>query len=308
MAGNSKRCGQPGRADAAGAEIAFFRHAVDAIVLFLRCRPQARIDGRDRRVFQRGHELDRLGDQHLEFRLRHFRPVALFLFFRRRADQKIAEDRAGQHHALGACRRHRQKDGPQMSRRRFVEDDELALARTDLERGCSEQHLLDAIPLDSGAVDDASCAQSAVRCLQVPELAVMTRRLQAGIEDETGTHHLRLRRIGERRRPRVDQDFTRHQNGGPDMGGKRRFAFERFVAAQKPRIGDAVFVCLGEQLGKACLFHLVPCGDHGAGVENRQVEALADLHVLVITRLHALQFDTARRRIEAGMKDGAIGF
>jgi hypothetical protein len=51
---------------------------------------------------------------------------------------------------------------------------------------------------------------------------------------------------------------------------------------------------------------LVPGDDQRAGLDQRQVEAVADRVVFAIAGLHAGDFQRARRRVEAGVQDGAV--
>ena len=134
MLRDAERAGEAGGADAANGDPAALRQRRDLVVLELRGRPQACVDGIDRVARQRGHQRHCLVDQAAQSCLVYRGVVALLRFLRSGANQHVAEGGPGQHDALGALIGDRQDDRPHQPVGRLVEHHELAFARTDGER------------------------------------------------------------------------------------------------------------------------------------------------------------------------------
>ena len=124
------------------------------IVAVLRRRPQSGERRGDRLVGESRQHRNALRDDPAQHRLLAGGMRAVLLVLGGRPEQQVAEHGARQQHALGALGRHLQDDGVDEIVRRFVEDEELALARADREVRLRSAQFLDLVAEQAGGVDD----------------------------------------------------------------------------------------------------------------------------------------------------------
>ena len=98
-----------------------------------------------------------------------------------------------------------------------------------------------------------------------------------------------------------------HQKAAHAAGCQPRLARQQLAPVEPADIVDAVGAGLGLDAIKTDEIGLVPGDDDGAGLEQRQTQPLADCQILGPALAHAGELEAARGRVEAGMKDGAVG-
>ncbi len=117
----------------------------------------------------------------------------------------------------------------------------------------------------------------------------------------------RLPQIGQRRRPGIDHVLAGYQQRPQAARGKLGLAGEKLGPVEPAHVGDAVAARLrldGVELGEV---GLAPGHDRGPGLQQRQVQPLADGEVLGVALAHALQLEASRRGVEAGVQERAVG-
>ena len=97
-----------------------------------------------------------------------------------------------------------------------------------------------------------------------------------------------------------------HQQRPAHRGNQMRLASQDLRRTQHAHVADAVRPRLHFDSGETGEVLLRPSHHHGARLQQRQVHPLADLEIFAIARLNAGKFQAVRRRIEAGVQQGAV--
>ena len=113
-----------------------------------------------------------------------------------------------------------------------------------------------------------------------------------------------LQRVGEGRRPRVDDMLTGDQDGALDAAADQRDATPNLLGLDRHHIFHPVGLGAGEQRGQARVFGLGPGNHDGRGLDQWKVEGLADGQIFIITFAHAGELQAVWRRVVAGMEKG----
>ena len=200
-------------------------------------------------IREAGHNLGAASQQLAQGRLVDLGPIPLVLLLGGRPDEHVTENGWRNQHALGALARHRQNHVRHQPRSRLVQDHELPLARPDGERRLTHD-ALDAIAVDAGGVDDHRGAALAATGLEPPlPMDEFTTADLAGTFEHGPVRH-GLRRVGERRGPRIHHVLTGYdQSGAGAAANGRQAAIER-VGVENRQVVDAVFRGLCAQHGQ----------------------------------------------------------
>src|SRR5262249_11483882 len=216
--GDRKRCGQPGRTDAADTDITVV--GLELIVVVLRRGADADVHRRDVVPHELREDPLRLAKQVREAE-RGGRGVVLALdVFRRRPDEDIAEHGRRDEHALARAGRNGEHDVIQQRTRELVEDEQLAAPRPDGEAVIAE-HPVDLVAEQTRGVDDEPRTQLAARRFEPEAFVAPVDPGHTRVQAEVAPREYRLRGVGERRRERTDHalaaDFQRALRGRPEL-------------------------------------------------------------------------------------------
>jgi len=115
-----------------------------------------------------------------------------------------------------------------------------------------------------------------------------------------------LEEIREGGGPGINDIFPGNVNCRSDIVCQMRFFFQDFRAAEKFEIFHAIIQSFLIHPFQPFLFLRCPCGDQGAGFQERQVEALVYLQVFGMPLLNAFPFQGSGRCIKTGMEDCTV--
>ena len=115
-----------------------------------------------------------------------------------------------------------------------------------------------------------------------------------------------LQRVGQRRRPGIDDVLARDDNGG--LRGRRQLRLPppQLGRVDEMHVVEAVAVRVFHdvrQLGRLCL---VPGDEQAAGLEQGQIQMAVDLPIFGIAGAHAGELQGVERAVVAGVQHGAV--
>jgi hypothetical protein len=126
------------------------------------------------------------------------------------------------------------------------------------------------------------------------------------IEPDFRTNEDRLQKVRERRRPGVDHVLAGHKQGRANPGGQMRLSLGQLVRIELANVLDAVRAGATCHLRQAFSVLVRPRDHHSAGLKHRQVQLVAHIQVLSVTRPDAPELEAVLRRVETSVQDRAV--
>ena len=100
--------------------------------------------------------------------------------------------------------------------------------------------------------------------------------------------------------------LARDDQRAPGLGAEPGRAAQDLAPLERNHAFDPVGVRVGEEIGQAGQLRLGPGDEQRRGLDERQVEAVADTKVLVVACADAGELQAVRRRVVAGVQDRAV--
>ncbi len=278
----------------------------DAVVVVLGGGAQARVDGGDLLLQQRGEDTAALCAQAAQSLGGGTGGALVVQVLCGGAQQDVAVDGGGDQDALAEGGGDGQQDVADEGAGEPVVDDELAPARGDGEVVVAEGPV-EGVGVQPGGVDEATGVQRAARGVEPVDAVRVTGVRDGRVEVQVDSAADRLDGVGQGRRPRADDALAGDVQGAEGAGAEVGFAGVEVGGAEEAGVVALVARGLLGEAGQRRELLLVPGDEQGAdafdgdarlgGVRGEFAGALA----------HQTGLQRAGDGVESGVQDGGVG-